>query len=228
MRYWKLFVVALVAVCALGASMAVAASALPTLLPETVTSGTGKNIGSTHLKVVGAGSLETVTCTAATGESTVESNHHLGLFHIHFKTCSAGGGLLTCTGLGEETGVILALGSYHLVYDTLSVNLAADGVAILYLVDNTHFECGGKLVIVKLGGMVLCLISHPAALTKVSAFNCEERKTGGPAETKYYNEAGTLTSIAPLLTSEAEGAGKESIQVGEGTNEYTVEVLIMT
>jgi hypothetical protein len=228
MRYWKLFVVALVAVCALGASMAVAAFALPTLLPETVTTGTGKNIGSIHLKVVGAGSLETVECKEAAGESTVEANHHLGLFHIHLKGCGAGGGLLKCTGLGEETGVILALGSWHLVYDTLSVSLAADGVAILYLFDNVHLECGGKLLIVKLGGMVLCLISNPAALTKVSAFNCKERIGGGPAETKYYNEAGTLTSIAPLLTSETEGAGKETILVGEGTNEYKESVLIMT
>jgi hypothetical protein len=227
MRYWKLFVAAFVAVCALGASMSVAAFALPTILPETVKEFTGKNIGETELSIVGGGELAAVKCKEWIGlEGTVEQPKPLGLFHMHLKGCKAS--IVTCTGLGEESGVVLALGSYHLVYDTLSANLAADGVAILFLVGNTHFECLGKLVIVKLGGMVLCLILNPTALTKVFEFHCNKNAAGGPGETKYYNEAGTLVAISPLLTSEAEGAGKETIQKSLGTIEYNVPILIMT
>jgi hypothetical protein len=229
MRHWKLFVGALVAVGALGALMAVTAFALPTILPETIKTFTGKNIGNTALKVVGAPAIETVVCTEATGlEGTIEQPKPLGLYHIHFKKCTAGSGFLTCTGLGEESGVILSLGSWHLVYDTLGASLSAAGVAILFLVATVHFECGGKLLIVAAGGMVLCLITNPAALTKVFTFNCQERTGGGPFETKYYNEAGTLTSIVGLTTSENEGTTKESVQIGKGTIETGEAALIMT
>jgi hypothetical protein len=227
MRYLRLFGVALVALCALGAVMAVSASALPTVLPESLKGYTGKNQGNTKLEKQGA--IATVECKAAKGEGTLEANHHLGLYHITFEKCEGGGG--ACTGLGDAAGSILSLGSYHLVYDTLKATLAEAGVAILFLVDNVHFVCntliGEVLVVVALGGMVLCLIVHPTELTKVFLFECNEGAKDHPAETKYYNEAGTLVSISPLLSSENEGANTEGAQVGFGTTEYSEAALLM-
>jgi len=109
------------------------------------------------------------------------------------------------------------------VFDTLGATLGAAGVADLFLVQETHFVCAGvnKLFIVPAGGMVLCLVKNPTAKTKVFEFGCKERSGGGPEETKYYNEGGTLVSITPLLTSEAEATAKESIQNGIGTVETT-------
>jgi hypothetical protein len=227
MRYLRLFGVALVALVALGSVMAVSASALPTLLPNTITTFTGKSSGKTKLER--QGSLAAVECNSAKGEGTVEANGHLGLYHITFEKCTAGGG--ECTGLGDTTGNILSLGSYHLVFDTLKTTLAEAGVAILFLVDNVHFVCktiiGEILNTVFLGGMVLCLVVNPTALTKRFEFSCKEGAADHPLESKYYNEAGTLVSISPLESSENEGTEAEGAQVGNATTEYTEAALLM-
>jgi hypothetical protein len=228
MRYLRLFGVALVALCALGSVIAASASALPTLLPATIPSFTGKSVGKTELQRQGA--LAAVSCSSAKGEGTVEANGHLGLYHITFEKCTAGGG--PCTGLGDAAETILSLGSYHLVFDTLKATLAEAGVAILFLVDNVHFVCttiiGEILNTVFLGGMVLCLIVNPTALTKVFEFQCKQGSSSGhPGETKYYNEAGTLVSISPLKSSENEGTQAEAAQIGNATTEYTEAALLM-
>lgn len=226
MKLFRLFLISLVAVFAFGALIAASAFALPEVLPESITTFTGKSIGKTKLHVIGSGLG--VTCESATGlEGTIEANHHLGLFHIHFKECNAsigGSSFGKCTGLGEETGVILSLGSWHLVWDKLGTG-AELGVAILFLVDNVHFTCkpvigSEKLIIVPLGGMVLCLVQHPSNLTKAAEFQCNETAAGHPEDTKYYNEGGTLVNIAPLHSIENEGTPEESIQVGTGTVEF--------
>jgi len=234
MKFFRLLLVSLVAVFAFGALMASSAFALPEILPESITSFTGKNVGETNLHVVR--SSTNVSCRSATAEGSLE-NRHLGLFHIDFKTCSARLGetsLGTCTGLSEESGVILSLGSWHLVWDSLSSG-AGLKVAILFLVDNVHFSCrpvigSEKLFVVSLGGMVLCLVLNPEALTKVFEFHCNENREGRPEDTKYYNEGGTLVNISPLMTTENEnGRPEESIQRGLGTVEYrgTETVLLM-
>ena len=236
MKISRLLLVSLVAVFALGALMASSAFALPEILSSGgVTEFTGKSVGETNLHVVRSSTK--VSCRSATAEGSVEANNHLGLFHIDFKTCSARLGetsLGTCTGLSEESGVILSLGSWHLVWDSLSTG-AGLKVAILFLVASVHFSCrpvigSEKLFVVSSGGMVLCLIQNPAALTKVFEFQCNETRAGGPEDTKYYNESGTLVNISPLMTTENEnGRPEESIQRGSGTVEYrgTETVLLM-
>ena len=43
----------------------------------------------------------------------------LGLFHLHFKGCIVPETAKKCETAGDEAGVILVLGSWHLVYDKL-------------------------------------------------------------------------------------------------------------
>jgi hypothetical protein len=217
---------ALAALFALSALMAVTAFALPTILGESTTF-TGKKVtGSGEAVLLSLGGGE-IACKEAKGsEGTLEANHHLGLFHIAFEGCKALG-LFNCTGLADNTGVLLSLGSWHLVYDSLAPSLVNDPVAILFLVGETHFECVGKLFVVPLGGMVLCLILNPTALTKVFEFHCNKNTGPRPEETKYYNEGGTLVGISPLLTAENEKPATESVEVALGTIEYLLPVYVV-
>jgi hypothetical protein len=228
MRYWKLLGITVVAVCALGVMMSVAAfGALPTILPTTITAYTGKNVGTAELQALGG---KTVKCAKAKGEGTIEQTKALGLFHIHFESCTAEvlGQTGPCTGLSDETGTILSLGSWHLVYDTLTPTL---GAAILYLLDNVHFTCTilgvTALVLVPLGGMVLCLVANPTATTKVFEFGCKKQATGITAESKYYNEAGTLVSISTLLSAENEKTAEQAVEIASGTVETSVAAELM-
>ena len=224
MRFFKLSGVALVVLCACAAAMATSAFALPTVLiggGELAKTFTGKSIGATKLETP----TSTVECSSASGEGTTEAKIPLGQFHIRFAGCKD---LVACTGSGDSSGVILSLGSYHIVYDTLKgTELSEAGVAILYLPGTTTFNCSGFAeVTVKSGGMVLCLITNPTALTKVFTFGCGGSK-GKPEESKYYNAGGTLVSISTLLSIVGTAAATESDQVGEGTDEFAEDVLIM-
>jgi len=226
MRYLRLIVVALVAACAVGATIADSGFALPTLLPETTKNWTGTTPFKNELwKLDGENK---VTCNETTAEGTTEASKPLGMFHINFKRCELQG-LQKCTGTGDEVGLILELGSWHLVYDTLGVNLAAAGVAVLLLVGALKFKCAGVAEFeIKAGGMVLCLIANPTTLTKTFEYNCtkasNERR---PGETKYYNAAGTLVSTSPLLANENGGAFGEIAQLGLGFMTFGEDVLIM-
>lgn len=224
MRYFKLFGLVLATVCAVGTLTATSAFALPTLLPESVTAFTGKG-GATELVKANGTSIK---CTSLIGEGTVEANRHLGEFHLHLGKCTTAAGLFTCTGLGEESGVRLFLVLYHFGFVTLKASLGEAGVAVLLLFNKSeHFECMGKLFIVPLGGMALCLILNPTALTKTFEFHCNKAEGNRPEETKYYNEEGTLVGISALLLSENEGTAEEATQVGLGTLEYSEAVLLM-
>ena len=232
MRYFKLFGLALVAVCAVGVMLASSAFALPTLLignSEEASTWTGENVGNTELQSNGAPAK--VQCEKAVGEGTVEAKKALGVFHIHFSKCHDSVLKKACTGTGDEAGVILTLGTWHLVYDTLKAGLTGSGVAILFLTGKVNFECtgNGAKIEVKEGGMVLCLILNPEALTKIFEFHCKLRSgsTFGPEETKYDNEAGTMISITPLESNLNGGAFTESVQVWLGTTIYPEDTLIM-
>jgi hypothetical protein len=160
----------------------------------------------------------------------VEAKKALGTYHINFTGCKETALSTKCTGTGDETGLILTLGSWHLVYDTLKAGLTGSGVAILFLVGKVNFTCAGGAVAIEVkgGGMVLCLIKNPETLTKTFTFACKLR-TGsfGPEETKYDNTAGTMVSITPLESNENGGAFVESVQTGEGTTTYPEDTLIM-
>jgi hypothetical protein len=228
MRHLRLLSVFVVA-CAVGALMASSAFALPSLLigatGEGASSYTGKSIGETELLKKNG---KNTKCTGATGEGTVEAQKPLGAFHITFTGCTGSG--FTCTGEGDNSGAILSLGSWHLVYDTLKSGLTGSGVAILFLVGQTKFTCGGLVKVeVKSGGNVLCLIANPELLTKIFTFNCKKRAAEpfGPEETKYDNETGTWVATAELESNENGGAFEPSVQIGTGTDEFKEDTLIM-
>lgn len=159
-----------------------------------------------------------------------ELSPRLGPFHLHWHKCTTNlGG--TCTGLGDESGLILALGTAHLVWDALGTG-AELGAAILFLLEHVHFTCvilGSEHLVLVLGE-VLCLITPTNALAKTFTVKCEKgAKAGDPKETMYWNEAGTLVEIPEgLLSSENEGVSyKMSAENGSAEAETSENVEIM-
>ena len=211
MQRFRILGVALVAMFALSAVVSATASAEVKILPALTAEEkwTGES-GAGTLEALPGGSTHEVACKKDKSEGTFEQNKPLGLFHITFEGCTAGFGTLTCTGLGEGNGIILSLGSAHLVWDKLGAEL---GTGVLFLPEPTHFLCVGlgKDVLFLVTGEVLCLMKSSVPLTKHFEIVCEGTK-GDPGETTYWNEGGTEVKMGEekLLTSENEGAGAMS------------------
>jgi hypothetical protein len=209
MKRFRLLGLALLAVFALGALIATSASAaLPELLPVVKgTIWTGKSVGEPVLETL---SELTIKCKAATmdGEQLTDT---LGHYHIHFAECQAATG--KCNNVGDLPGVILALGEYHFVDDSLGIPL---GVAILFLVE-VHFSCG-PLVLILVKGHVLCLILNPLETNVIHEFHCIRTVTekGMPLDKHWWNDAG-VEQTAVLLANLNEGTFEESTEIALGT-----------
>lgn len=137
-----------------------------------------------------------VECTTATTGESEETSEHAGTFHIKFLGCvgELSGAKAKCTGLGDSTtGEILTLGHYDLVYDTGSTEL---GVAILFLVEPTHFTCLGIFLNVVEGEQV-CLILEPYVEKTLHEMVCES-SSGGVQKETYLNDNGE--TVSPKLT----------------------------
>ena len=202
----RLLFVAFSAVAVLGAVASATASAeSPLFLPERTEAYTGKG-GAGTLAVLPGGITKEIMAKEVETSGTLEAGAKLGSFHIDFKKSTAGGGLLTCTGLGEASGVVLMLGTWHLVYDKLGTG-GELGVAFLFLAEATHLECGSKLFVMT--GQVLCLLSPVETLTTSFTVKCEGSK-GDPKETVYWNEKGEEVKLGEsgLLDAENEGTGE--------------------
>jgi hypothetical protein len=201
MQRFRILGVALMAVFALSAVMSATASAevkiLPTLTAEEKWTGES---GSGTLEVLKG---ESIVCAKDKSEGTFEKEKPLGKFHIDFEGCKTAGGV-TCTGLGEASGVILTLGTTHLVWDKLGAEL---GAGVLFLINTTHFLC--LFILVTVDGEVLCLIKPVNTLTKHFEVVCKPAAAGDPGETTYWNETGTEVKMGEekLLTHESDGAG---------------------
>lgn len=168
-----------------------------------------------------------VVCQKDKSEGTIETSKPLGLFHIDFEGCKAA--VVACTGLGEAKEVILLLGTYHLVFDTLGAKLSEAGVGILFLFEPAHFECTGKLVGVE--GQLLCLIKNPNEKAKHFEIVCKKGKeTGDPGETVYWNEEGKEVKMGEelFLLKENEKAGVMSSLNTTALILTTKEIEIMT
>jgi hypothetical protein len=193
------------------------------VLPEAGTKAWTGSSGETSFE---KSSGEKVTCKEASAEGADEGGS-LGLAHVTYKKCSAGGGLVTCTGLGEASGVILLLPSWHLVYDTLKASLGEAGIAIQFFLNGSvHFECAGKLMLFSSGGMSLCLIASPKSLTKTFEYHCKASK-GKPEDAEYYDAEDNKVAIAPLESSENEGKAEEVAEITSGTLTYSEAILLM-
>lgn len=212
-----LFIIVLIA---LASSTAVA---LPTLKPNTAVSFTGTaGVGKPEV----LGSAFVVECKKIAYEASFAAETVLGPFHLKLSECSAKLGTMnlgTCTGLGDtESGVVLALGEEHLVYDSLSPL----GVAVLLLVEPMHLECKSiTTVLTTLEGSLLCLFTPINTLTKAPKVHCEGEK-GDAKETTYWNDAGEAKT-AVLRTAENEKEAKDSSQSIEAslTPSHEVEII---
>ena len=115
--------------------------------------------GTFELKSAGA----IVTCTEGPMTGTQEANKPLGAIHMELKNCSTEHGSIKCTGLGDSAGVVLALGSWHLVFDSLTTLSA--GFVILW--EKVHLNCSA-LVLLLLTGERICLELKPTESNKTT------------------------------------------------------------
>lgn len=225
MQRLKILGVTLMTMLALSAVASATASASVTVLPENQEIKWTGESGKGTLEVLK--SISNTACQKAKWEGTIEKGKPLGLFHIDLEGCKAA--IAACTGLGEAKEVLLALGTYHLVFDTLGAKLSEAGIGILLLFEPLHFECGGKLFIVE--GQVLCLIKEPNKKTKHFEIKCDRGKeSGDPGEILYWNESGKEVKMGQegLLTKENEGAGTMSSELTTALILTTIEIELMT
>jgi hypothetical protein len=216
MRQFKLLGLTLMAVFVAAVAVASTASAaLPVNLPLSAKARpwTGTNIGNVELLQPGQ---NTVTCTEAPATGEEEAGKPLGPFHIEFKNCSAAG--QKCTGLGDAAGVILTLGTWHLVFD----NLTTLSTALLFLIEHVHFSCTALILVLVLGEL-LCLHLKPTEKAFTHSFHCVQTGTKQEDET-YFNEAGTAVNNVTLLCSVNEAEEKPCFELALGSTTYKEEI----
>jgi len=189
------------------------------ILPEGGTKSWTATDGETKLEK----GAESIACKEVSTEATAEEA--LGSAHMILKNCTAAG-IVKCTGLGDEAGIILLEPSWHYVYDTLRASLSEAGIAILFSMNSAHFECSGRLLSVSSGGMVLCLVANPTALTKTFEFQCKGSK-GKPEHTEYFDDEEERVTITPLMIAENEGTEAEAAVVTSGKMTYNEAILLM-
>lgn len=187
-------VLAGVMLIALLAFEASTAAALPQVLPlpdRSITGGAGETIMETV-------SGKRLVCPEATLEAIEENGDGKGSFHIDLKGCytKIAGIKFKCTGLGDESGVVLVSGSWY------AVDSPSKEPLLLFELGATHFECSGGFALDRLTGNVLCRIEEPTAMRVTHELACEQEK-GKAGQTKYLNDEGAEVS-AELKSSENE------------------------
>jgi hypothetical protein len=198
-RVGKKVLVLVAALVALNAIAVLSASAENTkMLPE----GTAAS-PVTFTATSGEGSFESasgieVKCKtdSATGEAT---SANLGAFHITFTGCTSLLGS-TCTGLGDASGTLLWLGTFHFWLYKNGEKLSA---ALVYLINPVHFECAGVLTIIEgcVAGGVTPLESLTTSLT-----NTLERTKSKQEITKVLPQESTKEIACELSQKTSEGA----------------------
>jgi hypothetical protein len=180
MRRIALPSLALVAVFATAAAVSASAFAVePVNLPESALTRTWTGEAEGEPEFVSetpeVGVLLKVLCKSATAEGTEEPKKPLGLFHIHFLGCRAtvAGVEQKCTDLNHTTaGDILALGTWHLVFDKkIGGTFTELTTAVLFLVEQFHFSCG-PLFLAQVKGEVVCLHLKATEKAFTHSFHC--------------------------------------------------------
>jgi len=196
-------VIALLAAVSL--SSAFAASPLPQLLPiEENKRFTDRNDGTTKLQwETASGTL--IECRSVTS-SGIQETDTLGNFHYSFEGCKFGA--FKCTSAGDREEEILALGSFHYVYDTLG---GSEKVAALLLFAPSTFECTA-IERVELTGRLLCLVLRPLEETRTHLIHCIRGPgRGEQAETKWWND--NLETQTASLEISINGGARERISL---------------
>ena len=224
MRRIKLLGLALVAVFASAAALSTSAFALtlPENLPVSATERTWTGGSEGKPELLGGGLPEAVVCEKAPATGTEEAGKPLGLFHIDFEGCKTKTTKVACTGLSEASEVILALGTWHLVFDKKTPELLT---AVLFLVEHVHFLCGIVLILVL--GSVLCLHLKPTESNVTHSFHCIVEIMANGEELQvdktYFNNAGTEVS-AGLECSVSEAPEKPCFELALGQATYGVKI----
>jgi hypothetical protein len=223
MQRLKILVLAAMAVFALAAIVSSTASAaLPLFLTATGTqpllliSGLSTVVPA-QLQTLAQKETEQVECPEVHYTFHQNANEDLGTFHFDFLGCHVTVPIAAkCTGLGEATaGEILALGTYHTVFDSL----APLGAAMLLLINEVHFAC--SIVLVKVKGELVCLIVVPGGKGTKVKLDCE-KTLGDPKEFTYWNNAGTEVKIPNgLLASQSDGEFKDAAEKASGEGAVT-------
>jgi hypothetical protein len=191
---------------------------LPSVLPGE-SAWKGKAIGATLVSTVGG---QLIRCVAATATGTLEfPTKTLGEYHAAFEKCEEPSTGVHCTGVGDETGTILAFGTWHSVVDVNSPELHG---AILFLPGEVSFKCSIVPIRIEHGGMVLCLSNEPLSSKASHEAACKTVKSGGkdtgkPEDTKYFSDKEEV-SISPLRISVNGGALEEASIEGTRTVEF--------
>jgi len=222
----------LLTVLAAAAAMATSAFAVqPSNLPEGVKKYTGVSEGETEFH----SSSGIVVCKTASSENGEETSNlpPSGPFHIDFKECKNKETGITCTGLGEAAGIILALGTTKLVFDKpAGGSFELLTTATLFTVTLLHFNCSA-LVLIEVKGDVVCLDLKATENVVTHSFHCTGRVN---AETKKVesNEEwcmggdvnnACVESLKPvLLESVNHNPFTEAVQLGLGNTTYSVPV----
>jgi len=224
MRRVKFAVLALFALAAVFAATAGSASAVT--LPEfTVeTPATSSQTVTSTFENPGAGLLEgTITSTKLTSELTPTSKKE-GKFHIHFtesKCKSTLDGKGNANSEGDEEGVILVLGTYHIVGE------AAHPLAWL-LLEQVHITCHGSIakVLILVSGNVLGSLSPVGSSTKTYTLTV---KTSGEKQeiTEFVNNSGEKVK-AELTTTVSEKSGPSTQNESEAVTITTEKATELT
>lgn len=201
MRRLNLLGVVLVAMLALSAFVTTAAFAvLPEHLPKGTWTGKNDQKEKEPVPTLEASSGTKVECEKAKG-SGEDTSDTLGKFTIDFEGCKTPSFFnAKCNTIGDGAGIILSTGEYHFVYDTLSPL----GVAVLFLANETKFECSTFLKTTVKDHLV-CLILEPEVKMLTHLFHCEQEK-GKQKEKTYENDEGKKIEKAELLCSLNGGA----------------------
>ena len=192
----------ILAVLTVSATLMAAASAaqgLPSALSSNGSAGYSKDVSITAPLYDFTNGNKVECTTSTTGESAQETEH-TGNFHGKLIGCvgEVSGIKAKCTGLGDVTGEILALGKYDLVYDTGGTEL---GVAVAFLIEPVHFTCAGLFLDVVEGDEV-CLILEPYVEKTLHRLMCTGER-GKQSETFLNDSAETVTPA--LAVTEGEG-----------------------
>jgi hypothetical protein len=234
MRRFKLLGLALVAVFATAAAVSASAFAVePANLPESALTRTWTGEAEGEPEFVSE-TPEAVTlkvlCKSATAEGTEEPKKPLGLFHIHFVECSAvvAGVAQKCTDLNHSTaGEILALGTWHLVFDKEKGKEFKElTTAVLFLVELVHFQCG-PLLLAQVKGEVVCLHLKATEKAFTHSFHCVRSGFEPTEEWCMKGDVGGKCEepLAPKLESNVnETVFKKSAEQALGKSTYKVEL----
>jgi hypothetical protein len=215
----RLFALVLLALCVVLVVVAGSALAASMTLPEFVTKSSWT--GSDGASVWKASGVE-LKCKSGTNNGEMEASKKLGTFTITFKECSSAITGTECNSEGDAAGVVLTLGSWHLV---LTTKAGEDRHLIWFLFREFVLKCG--TVSITLKGNLLGEITPANKLTKAYAIKIE---TAGPTTqqeyTSFENDSGATVS-ASLLTAGALGFHATTLAAVGNTITTALDTLII-